>query len=74
MKTSEFRGFKQTVATANEDSDIWSFAFLWVNLTDKQVKQIGDIIQNKPYIELVKRNDDETEWYKFPNGIMLRKY
>lgn len=51
MKTQEYKNFRNYVSTATEDDPIWWAGYLWINLTEKQLITILDVLKNKDFIK-----------------------
>lgn len=67
MKKSEFDLFLEEVRKAGYHSYIWWAAYMWRNLTKKQVQTMHDVIVCKPEVLKVERNGKTI--YQFPSGI-----
>lgn len=69
MKATNFKAFQNAIKTAKSGDDIWYMGFLWLQLTDRQIK----IVVN----ELLKRDDcaeiviNGHKGVTVPNGMSL---
>lgn len=72
MKRDLFKRFKETVKQADASDPIWYMGYLWLDLTDKQFKDLA-------YCVLSVHNDVEVTIdlhegvykYRLPNGLVL---
>lgn len=46
MDRMTYKMFNEQVKTAGENDPVWGAGFLWINLTEKQVNKIGDVLMN----------------------------
>ena len=68
MTNSEFHYFHKAVIEANKDSDIWYCGALWMHLTDRQSKIVGNTLWTKT-TSCVKY---DKGWFEFPNGLRFK--
>lgn len=74
MKISEYKQFKNIVLYANAEHDIWWCGDAWMDLTDKQLKDIKEVLNLKTYGGIIKiEKDNRGEWYMMPSGLKIKK-
>lgn len=66
MKVKEFKMFMERVQEANEHDPIWWAGYLWINLTDRQGKQMIDLLKVHPSV--IRTGDNS---YRIPSGFEL---
>lgn len=65
MERERFKEFKKVIATAERDHHIWWEGYLFINLTEKQNKEIVEILINRGFAV-----DDDVVY--MPSGLGLR--
>lgn len=51
MTRSEYKTFKSAVAMADAEHTIWWAGYYWINLSEKQGKDITEVLEAKPFIK-----------------------
>lgn len=72
MKKEQFKSFSEAVAKADSTSDIWYAGYLWIDLTDRQVKQISNVLAVHPSVQTTLSLKDGEVRYRFPSGIEIK--
>lgn len=70
MRRDCFNGFKAVVETADASHDIWWQGYLWLDLTEKQMATICQILATKQEIVQCERPDGKL--YRLPSGITIK--
>ena len=72
MKRDLFNRFKKTVKEADANSPIWNMGYLWLDLTDKQVKTLAyEVLSVHPHIEVTIDLREGVYKYRLPNGLVV---
>lgn len=72
MKRDLFKRFKETVKQADASDPIWNMGYLWLDLTNKQVKTIAfEVLPTNPNIEVTIDLYDGVYKYKLPSGLVI---
>ncbi len=71
MNRTHYKWFKDEVKHANESSDVWWMGANWLDLTDKQYKEMIEILKCKPAcVKVVTLTDGK--WLEVPSGLRFK--
>ena len=68
MTTARFKEFKNYVAEADNNDPIWWAGYEWINLTEKQGKQMADLLVEKG---MGRFDADGNHYAEMPSGLRL---
>ena len=72
MKRDLFKRFKETVKQADANDPIWHMGYLWLDLTDKQVKILAyEVLSTHPNVEVTIDLREKVYKYRLPSGLVL---
>lgn len=72
MKRDLFKRFKETVKQADASDPIWYMGYLWLDLTDKQFKDLAySVLSTHKDVEVTIDIRESKYKYRFPNGLVL---
>ena len=69
MKINQFKEFNETIKTANEKDPVWYAGYLFLNLTDKQMKVTIESLKENPHCKLI--NTDLRKAIQTPSGLKI---
>lgn len=69
MKINQFKEFNETIKTANEKDPVWYAGYLFLNLTDKQMKVTIESLKENPYCKLI--ITDCRKSIQTPSGLQI---
>lgn len=67
MTRQQYKGFYQTVANANEYSDVWYAGYLWLDFNSRQAEEIKKLLKVHPSI--IRENGK----LRMPSGIEIKE-
>ena len=70
MKNNEYRVFKNMVAMADVEDEIWWAGYYWIDLTEKQGRDIIDLLETKSFIKPAKTPTGKDA-LQMPSGLMI---
>lgn len=72
MKRDLFKRFKETVKQADASDPIWYMGYLWLDLTNKQFKDLAySVLSVHKDIEVIIDLHEGVYKYRLPNGLVL---
>ena len=72
MKRDLFKRFKEAVKQADASDSIWYMGYLWLDLTDKQFKDLAkNVLSVHKDVEVTIDLQACKYRYRFPNGLVL---
>lgn len=74
MKNQSYKEFKNIVISAKSDDAIWWCGTVWMDLTDKQLQDIKDVLYLKKFDGVITiEKDKRGEWYMMPSGLKIKR-